>query len=270
MNNSFQSLTSQCFVNVPFNELKEKYLDLFLNSNIQPEIGLEGDCLYTEKSAEFEKISKLLRDRNLACTLHAPFFDLAPGALDPIILEKSREKLRLAFALLDVFKPKSIVCHMQFEQSKQGYHFDKWFDTSIETWSELVGIAAKRKIPVMLENTYEDSPRAHKAILTELATPYARFCLDVGHLMAFAQSDWRDWLPELAPWLGQVHLHDNNGDLDAHLAPGRGNFNFVSLFTYFKENDLHPIVTLEPHSEEDLELSFHYLQETGLLQGISR
>jgi len=268
MNSAFKHITSLCFVNVPWYELKGKYLDFVLSNNIQPEIGLEGDCLYNEDLSEFQKISALLRDHNLPCTLHGPFFDLAPGALDPIILEKSRTKLRLAFELLDVFKPKSIVCHLQFEQSKQGYKFDRWFDTAIQTWSELVGIAAKRNIPVMLENTYENNPRSHKAILTELDSPYCRFCLDVGHLMAFAKSDWRDWLPELTPWLGQLHLHDNHGDFDAHLAPGLGNFDFHSLFAYLRENDLHPIITLEPHSEEDLELSFSYLTETGLLQGI--
>lgn len=268
MNNSFQAIASKCFVNVPWYELKNNYLDFILSKNIQPEIGLEGNCLYDEHQSEFMKISQQLQDHHLSCTLHAPFFDLAPGGLDPVILEKSRVKLRLAFELLDVFKPKSIVCHLQFEQSKQGYKFDKWYDTAIQTWSELVEFAGKRNIPVMLENTYENDPQAHQTILTELDSPYARFCLDVGHLMSFAKSDWRDWLPELAPWLGQLHLHDNHGDSDAHLAPGRGNFDFPSLFTYLNQNNLHPLITLEPHSEEDLEQSFSYLAKTGLLNGI--
>lgn len=268
MNPSFQSITSKCFVNVPWYDLKSKYLDFILSNKIQPEIGLEGDCLYKEDQSEFYRISNLLRENHLACTLHAPFFDLAPGALDPYILEKSRAKLHLAFELLNIFKPKSIVCHLQYEQSKQGYKFDQWFKTAIQTWSELVEIAAANKIPVMLENTYEITPDAHKAILTELDSQYGRFCLDVGHLMAFAKSDWRQWLPELAQWLGQLHLHDNNGDLDAHLAPGHGTFDFHSLFDYLHENQLNPIITLEPHSEEDLEQSFSFLSKTSLLQNI--
>jgi len=268
MNSSFKKITAKCFVNVPWYELKEKYLDFVLKNGIQPEIGLEGECLYNEDLSEFQKISDVLQKHSLSCTLHAPFFDLAPGGLDPVILEKSREKLRLAFKLLDIFKPQSIVCHLQFEESKQGYKFDQWLDISIQTWSSFVEFSAKRNIPLMLENTYENNPRAHKTILTRLNSPYALFCLDVGHLMAFAKSDWRNWLPELSPWLGQLHLHDNHGDSDTHLAPGRGSFDFPSLFNYLHKNNLHPIITLEPHSEKDLEMSFSYLAETGLLDNI--
>ncbi len=268
MNPSYSAITSKCFVNVPWYELKEKYLDFVIKERVQPEIGLEGNCLYEESSEEFQRIADILQKNNLPCTIHAPFFDLAPGALDPIILEKSRDKLRLAFKLLEVFQPRSIVCHLQFESSKHEFKFDQWFKTAVATWSELVAIAADLKIPVMLENTYENEPKAHKEILSHLDSPYCRFCLDVGHLMAFAKSEWQQWLPELTPWLGQLHLHDNLGDIDAHLAPGRGNFNFRSLFTYLEQNDLHPIITLEPHSEEDMYMSFSYLAETGLLQGI--
>ncbi len=268
MNPQYQSIISKCFVNVPWYELKEKYLDFVLSERVQPEIGFEGNCLYDESPDEFERIAAVLRDNNLSCTMHAPFFDLSPGALDPEILNKSRAKLRLAFELLEVFRPKTIVCHLQFESSKHDYKFDQWFEVAAATWAEMISLAVETNIPVMLENTYENSPKAFRKIFEYFDTPFCGFCLDVGHLMAFAKSKWQQWLPELSPWLGQLHLHDNLGDKDAHLAPGRGNFDFHSLFEYLKTNDLHPIITLEPHSEEDMDMSFSYLAETGLLRGM--
>ena len=105
---NYQHITSRCFVNAPWYELKSRYLELFLSHGIQPEIGLEGLCLYEETDEEFKKIAAILRHNKLSCTLHAPFFDLAPGALDPGILETSRNKLRKAFRLIEIFQPKSI------------------------------------------------------------------------------------------------------------------------------------------------------------------
>lgn len=266
--NPGKALTQRCFVNAPWQLLKTDCLDLFLEYGIQPEIGLEGSCLYDEDPAEFRRIATILQRHNLACTLHAPFFDLAPGALDPHILAASREKLRRAFDLLQVFRPRSIVCHLQFEENKQGYKLGEWTTAALATWQQLLPKAARLKVPIMLENTYEKSPAVHQTILSQLNSPYAGFCLDVGHLLSFSGSPWQEWLPTLSPWLGQLHLHDNHGDSDQHLAPGRGNFDFPGLFQFLRHHDLHPIITLEPHSREDLWRAFAYLEETGLFTGV--
>ena len=268
MSKSYEHITSHCFVNAPWYELKANYLDLFIKHRIQPEIGLEGLCLYEESETEFQKVATTLQQHNLSCTLHAPFFDLAPGALDPEILAASRNKLKKAFQLIPVFQPKSIVCHLNFEANKQGYKMGNWAKTALETWKELGAMAAKNNCLLMLENTYEKSPDAHERIFSELHSDTTRFCLDVGHLMSFAKSPWQDWLPRLSPWLGQLHLHDNNGDLDQHLAPGRGTFNFEELFQFLAANKLRPLITLEPHSEDDLWAALDYLDQSKLLNAI--
>jgi sugar phosphate isomerase/epimerase len=262
---SYEHITRSCFVNASWYELKDRYLDLFLKYKIQPEIGLEGLCLYQESDATFREIASILHNNKLACTLHAPFFDLAPGALDPEILEASRNKLRKAFQLIPTFKPKSIVCHLNFEANKQGYKKEAWAKVALETWKELAYIAADNNCLLMLENTYESSPEAHEHILSSLQSDNVKFCLDVGHLMTFAKSPWQDWLPRLSPWLGQLHLHDNNGTQDQHLAPGLGNFKFPELFQFLAANKLRPLITLEPHSEDDLWAAFEYLNDTKLL-----
>jgi len=265
---NLKQIKSRCFINAPWYDLKNKYLDLFLEHQIQPEIGLEGACLYDEPIEEFERIGSLLQKRKLNCTLHAPFFDLAAGALDPHILHFTRQKLRAAFRLIPVLHPRSIVCHLQYEENKHGYVYERWFNNIIETWQDLIDIAKANNIPVMFENTYETSPKVHKQLLTELGSSSARFCLDVGHLLAFSKTRWQDWLPELLPWLGQLHLHDNDGSHDAHLAPGLGSFDFLELFTFLKKNDCHPIITFEPHSEDDLWSTFDFLLNSNILKHI--
>lgn len=264
----YKHITSRCFVNAPWYELKDRYLDLFLRHGIQPEIGLEGLCLYEESENEFKRIATILKANGLSCTLHAPFFDLAPGALDPEILQVTRDKLRKAARLIPIFKPRSMVCHLNFEENKQGYKWKEWVQAASATWQGLLGIASKHGCILMLENTYENSPHAHETILTKLDSDYARFCLDVGHLMSFAKTPWQDWLPRLSPWLGQLHLHDNNGEKDQHLGLGLGKFDFSGLFDFLAANNLHPLITLEPHSENDLWHALKYLHRTKLLDQI--
>lgn len=265
---SFAHITSRCFINVPFRRLQDD-LDLILEERIQPEIGLDGDVLYTTDIRDFEELAAILRNADLACTLHAPFFDLSPGALDENIRKASLGKLNKAFALIPVFEPASIVCHLSYEENKHGYRQDEWFKNTLDTWQKLLAVAEKYQTVMMLENTYECNPVQHKKLLTALDSPYAKFCLDVGHVMAFAKNSWQDWLPTLTPWLGQLHLHDNCGDTDSHLAIGLGSFDFQGLFNYLASNQLSPIITLEPHTESDLWKSLATIDEMNLftLQG---
>ncbi|MFH1020366.1 MAG: sugar phosphate isomerase/epimerase family protein [Pseudomonadota bacterium] len=248
---TYQHITSRCFINYPFRRLQQE-LDLVLAHRIQPEIGLEGDTLYTATPTEYREVAKALAGAGLGCTLHAPFFDLAPGGLDEKILAASRNKLSKAFDLIEVFRPAAVVCHLNYEANKHGYKEAAWFDASLTTWRALLAQAGARQVVLMLENTYETGPEQHVKMLTALNSPLARFCLDVGHVSAFAKNSWQEWLSVLAPWLGQLHLHDNHGDRDAHLAPGKGSFDFPGLFSSLKEQRLQPLVTLEPHTEDDL------------------
>ncbi len=256
----FSHLTSRCFVNAPFQMLREN-IDEFIVNRIQPEIGLEGDVLYELGREDFSHIACRLQDAGLSCTIHSPFYEISPGAVDPYIRQVSRKKLRLAFDLIPVFKPKSIVCHLGFEENKHGYKEKEWFSYSLETWQELLEIAISNHTLLMLENTYEYGPEKHEKMLSALNSSSACFCLDVGHVLAFAGGNWQDWLPALLPRLGQLHLHDNNGEIDEHLAVCQGIFDFSGLFAYLKEKKIKPLLTLEPHQEEGLSLSLAALDK---------
>lgn len=253
-------LKENCFVSAPFQRVRQD-IALYTEQLIQPEIGLEGTVLYDLNRADFQRVADKLHNANLKCTLHAPFYELYPGSLDPHIQAISRYKLRKAFDLIDVFQPESIVCHLGFEANKHGYREEQWFTNSLEGWRELVDLAAAGATPVMFENTYEQSTTQLKRMLGALDSDYARFCFDVGHVLAFAGNSWQDWLPELAPWLGQIHLHDNHGDLDDHLGLGEGLVDFPGIFSFLKQEDLRPLVTMEPHHGGGMETGFSYLDE---------
>jgi sugar phosphate isomerase/epimerase len=244
-------ILAHCFVNVPFAEFG-KYESLVSQYRINPEIGLDGDALYTFSKQDFYDRATFLADKGLRCTLHAPFHDMLPGARDQYVLKAVRDKLRRCFDLIEIFKPRSVVCHLGYLDCVHSYDPDQWLATSLETWRELLVVAAQCSTTIMFENTYENGPGVHKIMLEALDSPFARFCLDVGHLSVFAHVALQDWLTILGPWLGQLHLHDNHGFRDDHLPVGKGDFDFPALFSYLKLKNIMPIITLEPRSESDL------------------
>jgi sugar phosphate isomerase/epimerase len=254
-------LISRCFVNVPFDRLQNEYLDFMLTHRLQPEIGLEGDFFHSTAEGDYAAVARVLQKAGLPCTLHAPFFDLAPGASDREIRRVSREKLHRAFELITLFKPTAVVCHLGYEENKHLCRMEEWFGHSLDTWRALLELAERHQTPIMLENTYETGPEQHRRLFEALPSPFLRFCLDTGHTLAFAKNSWRDWLPALSPWLGQLHLHDNKGDFDNHQAVGSGIFDFAGLFGYLREHKLAPLITLEVRSEEALWESFEAMDK---------
>ncbi len=260
----YASITKKCFINAPFEQLEQGLLETFLRYDLQPEIGLEGESLWTKEDEAFATIALQFQKKQISCTLHAPFFDLVPGGTDSRVLDITREKLRRAFSLIKIFKPRSIVCHLGYLEEIHSYHRKNWLRVSVETWSELLKTAADFNTQIMFENTYEKLPDIHYQLFQNLPGDNFGFCLDVGHLMAYAGSTWQIWLEKLQPWLGQVHLHDNDGTGDDHIAIGQGQFEFEDFFTHLRKNNLSPLITLEPHSKDDLWGSLNAIRSMNL------
>jgi len=258
------------FVNAPFKELQDHLLETFVSHHLQPEIGLEGDTLYTTGANEFREIAAVLKEHGLRSTLHAPFFDLSPGALDPYIRKATRHKLRLAFDLIPIFKPKVMVCHLNFEANKHGYKETEWFKQAKKTWHKLLETAARHQTTLVLENTYEKTETQHLQMLAALDSPYGKFCLDTGHLNSFAATSWQPWQTVIDRHLGHIHIHDNLGDRDSHLAVGRGNFDFTGLFDYLAKLQIKPTVTIEPHTIDDLWECLKRLRKMAVIEQSNR
>jgi sugar phosphate isomerase/epimerase len=162
--------------------------------------------------------------------------------------------------LVPVFRPKTVVCHAGYDWRRYGYFKSHWLENCLETWSWLANSLGQHGVRLMLENVYEEDPEDIRVIFDRLKNPNVGFCLDCGHLSAFGNSDLKVWLASIGPYIGQLHLHDNHGKTDEHLALGSGTFDFGLLFTYLKlNNNSPPIISLEPHQEGDLWPSLAYL-----------
>ncbi|MBW2036695.1 MAG: sugar phosphate isomerase/epimerase [Deltaproteobacteria bacterium] len=246
----FEDIIKHVQVCIPFRLLKEKYLSLVLKNRINPEIGIDGEVIDTVPEKDFSQIASILHREGLIISMHGPFYDLVPGGLDKKMLKATRERLRQAFELVPVFDPVSIVCHTGYDRKRYYRAEEEWLEAAIETWAPLVEDLQGTRATLMLENVYEKTPRMFLKLLNALNSEKAAFCFDPGHMNLFSEADMEDWLKRLGPFLGELHLHDNKGRHDEHLAIGAGMIDFETIFKYIEENQLRPVITLEAHKEE--------------------
>jgi sugar phosphate isomerase/epimerase len=254
----FIKLLEKVQVNVPFLKLKNDYLPLFMEYGMNPEIGIDADALDSAADKEFRNIAEILKTNHRKITLHGPFMDLVPGGLDSMLLAATRKRLDRFFEIISIFKPIHVVCHTGYDPCHYQEYWNEWLANSIATWKTRVNLAERYGYKLLLENVYEKNPEVHCALFDAISSDHFGFCLDVGHHHVFGKSPLREWVETLGEKIMALHLHDNNGEEDGHLAIGKGNIDFTGLFQLLDEKGLRPVITLEPHEEETLWQSLAY------------
>ena len=239
-------------VNVPFLRLINDYLPLFMEYGINPEIGIDAAALDVSSDKELRNIAEILKLNHRKITLHGPFMDLVPGGLDNLMLTASRKRLDRFFNIIPVFEPDHVVCHTGYDPCYYRMHWKEWLANSIGTWEPHVNRAERFGFKLLLENVYETGPEVHSALLNAIPSDAFGFCLDVGHHHVFGKNPLKEWVETLGDKIMELHLHDNNGKEDTHLAVGKGTADFAGLFKLINEKGLSPTITLEPHKEETL------------------
>ncbi|HEU17784.1 MAG TPA: sugar phosphate isomerase/epimerase [Deltaproteobacteria bacterium] len=254
-------------VNMPFRMLVDRYLPLVIQKRINPEIGIDCFALDGYTRDDFRNVGGKLIDTGLTITFHAPFFDLRPGALDRRIRQVTVDRLKQLFDLVPYYRPEMIVCHASFDSVYYVANEDLWLENSIDTWSQFIPLAEELNTVIALENVYECDPcMLSKLIRSFDDSDHIRVCFDTGHFNTFSKSSLGEWLDEIGSFIGEIHLHDNAGDGDKHAPVGNGTFPFHKLFRYLKDRGPHPVITLEPHTEDHMWESINNIKTLGLFE----
>ena len=249
-------------VNAPFRMLKETYLDAFLTHGFNPEIGFDGDTLDRVTRGEIEEVAAMLHDQGLTITCHAPFMDLSPGSPDPAVRRLTRRRLEQVLRLLPGLQAKTVVCHSGWDHRRYLDLKHVWLEKSRDMWAWFARAVRDEGSRVMLENVYERNPKEFLEIYSPLREAGARVCLDTGHQAAFGEASLESWIQGVGRDIGELHLHDNHGTWDEHLAPGKGSVEFGLLFERLPSLlDEPPVITLEPHCEEALWEALAFLKD---------
>jgi sugar phosphate isomerase/epimerase len=241
----------QIFINVPYEMLLDR-LDFAIQNRLLPEIYFDGNALDTARQADLDRLAKVLSQEKIDATLHGPYMDLSPGALDAKVKQVTLERIRKTMEVAPLFRPKTVVFHPGFDPWRfEGYH-DLWLSNSIETWKPFARAAEKIGTTLVVENVFEQDPQTLRSLMEGVNSPNFRFCFDTGHYFAFSKAPLSLWFDLLGEFLAEIHLHDNDGTRDEHLPLGDGEMDFGEFFDLLGRTNPRPILTVEPHEEAHL------------------
>jgi sugar phosphate isomerase/epimerase len=249
-------------IHIPYPKLKD-YFELLRKRRYDLEIYLSAAVLDQIERDDLESLKKSM-DWNPALTLHAPFMDMNPGAVDPMVRSVTQVRFRQLLTVAAILKPRAGVFHAAYDRWRYGGRKDVWLNNSIDTWQKVMETASNIGMRVAVENVFDEDPEALRMLIETINRPDFGFCFDTGHFNLFSTVSMEQWFQSLGRHLVEVHLHDNNGSADSHWALGRGQIDFDAFFGLMKKYAPVPVYTIEAHDKDDIETSLE--QVRGLLQ----
>ena len=213
-----------------------------------------------------------LRDETLAAVraktalapagiFHAPFSELCPAAIDPLVRQVTLARYRQSVETARELGIRRLVIHSGFVPI---VYFREWFiPESVKFWkSFLAELPADTEI--LLENVMEEEPTLLRDIAAAVDDSRLRLCLDVGHANDFlSKTPVMEWIEVCAPWIGHVHLHNNEGGWDLHSPLGEGTIPMKAVIEELEQRCPGATYTIE---NMDAAPSLVWLTDNGFLE----
>lgn len=254
------------FVSITDDKLRDKFFDLDINVNLEVPLFCLPDILDGPWEDYVKKIKLALDSKGLACGMHGPFYNLAYHSKDPMVRGVADHRMRQGLRIASALDSKFIVFHStysQFVAIKE--YYKRWPSEAVRGMEGLVKEAEKRRIPMFIENIWDDSPAALKGLLAAIQSDFLKVCIDVGHLNIFSKIPLNVWLEELSGDIAHFHLHNNFGVVDEHNALPDGNFDFEKFFYLVDLYNIDATYTIEVEKLQSVEQSIQYLKEKMIL-----
>jgi sugar phosphate isomerase/epimerase len=200
--------------------------------------------------------------RTKKAILHAPFNELCPAAIDPLVLDIAKLRYGQAFRLAQSYGINRMVVH-------SGYvpfvYFKSYFvERSINFWREYLS-DKPQDFTLLLENVLDDEPFTLIEIIKGLGDPRLRLCFDTGHAnIVKTGMTMEEWAEAAAPYLGHLHIHNNNGagERDLHNPLGEGSIDMAELLRIIIKKQPEATFTIESLNSR---ASAEWLKENGFL-----
>ncbi len=251
-------------------DIETRYLELIRRHRINPEVGLGFHSLETMGERRLKRLAREIRSIGVSATVHCPFNEIFPGAPDPVIRSAAIDRLDYAFSIARHFTPRAIVMHLNYEERRFRYLYERWLGAVLPVVARFAEKAAGAGAILCLENVYEETPDGMRDVLERLSACNVYMCLDVGHVRAFSSTPLPGWIEAAGPFVRQLHLHDNDAAGDRHLPIGAGSIDFGVVRSLIENMRHEPIITLEPHSEEDIWKTLEGFVATGLCDALEQ
>lgn len=196
-------------------------------------------------------------------TLHGAFLDVNPASDDPQIVKVSRHRVEQSLMAARSLGVKGVIFHTNYLSCFHLIGYRKtWVSRSVDFYSEI--LESNKDLTIYVENMFDESPELLAALAKGLEG-YSNFgvCLDYAHSRVFGQ-DPEGFVTVLAPYVKHMHINDNFGESDDHLALGQGDIDW-ELFTRLMDshglNREDVSILIEMQGLEKISRSLDYIKD---------
>lgn len=223
-------------------------------------VGIETVCFAVGDNLDnyekhLEEFTKRLNCKHI--NLHGPFLDLNPASYDSKIEAASQERFQLTYEIAQKLNADRIIYHSCFLPNV--YFIEGWADRMAEFWNRFLE-DKDDSIKICMENVLEIEYLPVYDVAQKVDHPAFSICLDVGHAHCYSKYGIDEWINMLGDKIGHVHLHDNDGSWDQHLALGKGSIDWKMVFSLLERYGIDSY-TIENQKAERYYETFDFLSE---------
>ncbi|MCR5206089.1 MAG: TIM barrel protein [Lachnospiraceae bacterium] len=217
-----------------------------------------------EKIKEIISIYRSLNRDTSNDTVHGAFFDITVSSSDPLIRNASDYRVSQSIEIAEALNARGVVFHTNYlTDFKSVPYRDNWVDANILYWTEKC--QNHPDINIYLENMFDESPELIGRVAEGMKElPNFGICLDIAHAF-LSQVPVGEWIGTLEGFIKHIHINDNDGCEDLHLAVGSGKIDW-SVLKCEKLFKLNPSVLIEVSTRERLDASIGFLKAMGFME----
>ena len=235
-------------------ELAEKIGAQFeYNDFFKPNVLLDDDLF----KSVIEQYKQLDRDRSKD-TLHGAFFDIVLNSTDAGIRACSIDRVRKSMEAAAALSCRGVVFHTNYLTGfKSNSYRYKWVMDHAEFYTALA--EEYRGINIYIENMFDDTPELLRRLCDSMKdVPNFGVCFDIAHANLWSMP-LKGWIETLGPYIRHMHVNDNFGDEDSHMAVGEGSLNWQAMNDPIIQKAA-PSVLIEVKSHDKALSSYEYLK----------
>ena len=189
-------------------------------------------------------------------TLHGPFLDLNPASYDSCIRAVTRQRYEQAYQAARILGAEKIVFHSG--RIPATVYLEGWAERMAAFFGKF--LEGKSGIQILVENVFDPEYTGLLELAQRVRHPDFGLCLDMGHAHCFSGVPVTEWAGALGKYIRHVHVHDNDGTRDAHLALGMGTIPLKRVVEKIVKASPEATWTVECSSREHAETSVKILK----------
>lgn len=231
-----------------------KYIDYVEIIHQYPYRGLNED----------NELVDLINSYDLKYTIHSPFIDVNIASLNSAIADISVMEIKRSIDLARMIDTDIVVVHPGTVGFNGRGKEDIIYKISEDNLKVIADYAKDSGVYACIENLpnipdfmFMDVNQLNDT-LSRLELPMT---LDIGHAHTNGFSPEEIYFDSIK----HIHMHDNLGDDDTHLALGEGSFDLNGFFDVFMQNNYDGIYMLEMNYMDSVEKSLEFMKNIGII-----